>query len=498
MAGDTVEWWARRLPSPLAILVVTGTALVCIVAVVHGLSDPDYYWHLTVGRLIAQTGQVPTADPFSFTYAGQPWTAHEWLGELLMYLLVRGIGPVATMVAFGIAGMAGPAVLARVLHRQGVGVPALGIGLLLATWIMVGYATIRPQVLSWALLGILVAILTEAQPRLAGGRALLPRRVVWLPAPFARWANLHGLWIAGLGVLGIYTLFTLAGRTGLAAVRGRVLAIGLGSTLACSLTPAGLGTLTYPLRYVDPGDWGLDHISEWQSPNFHDPTYWSVLLLVLLIAVGGSRRTPGWLRLCAALGAAGSLLAIRNAPVGLMVGLPVVAAGLDELLRLPGGLAARLRARTPGVALGRRLVMLELAVGLVAIGCVVVPVLPAARATFPSTYPVAGVDILLRDQPQPRVLAEYGWGGYVLSRIYDHGGRVFVDGRNDMYPQQVLNDYSTIRDASAGWPDLVRRYDVNAVLLPPGAALVRGPLAAAGWCTAYRDAVQVLMLRTCP
>ena len=100
-------------------------------------------------------------------------------------------------------------------------------------------------------------------------------------------------------------------------------------------------------------------------------------------------------------------------------------------------------------------------------------------------------------KPDARVLAEYGWGGYVISRVYDAGGRVFVDGRNDMYPT-ILNDYSAIRDASAGWPNLVRRYGVNAVLLAPEAALVRGPLAAAGWCTAYRDAVQVLMLRACP
>ena len=498
MAERVAAWWVRRLPGPVAIFAVSGTALVCIVAVVHGLSDPDYYWHLTVGRLIAETGRVPTSDLFSFTWAGQPWTAHEWLGELLMYALVRAVGPVVTMVAFGIAGMAGPALLAATLRRHGAGVPAIGLGLLLAAWIMLGYATIRPQVLSWALLGVLVAILMDARPRARGGRPRVPLRVLGLPLLFGLWANLHGLWIAGLGVLGIFVVFTLAYRTTMAPVRGRVLAVGVASTLACALTPAGLGTLTYPLRYVDPGDWGLDHIAEWQSPNFHDPTYWSVLVLVLLIAVGGGRRPAGWLRVCAALGAAGSLLAIRNAPVGLMVGLPVVVLGLDELMRLPGRLAARLEARSEAGRLGRRLVLLELAIGLVAVATVVVPILPAARATFPSTYPVAGVDILLADQPEARVLAEYGWGGYVLSRIHDAGGRVFVDGRNDMYPERILDDYSTIRDAGSGWPALMDRYGVTAVLLPPGAGLVAGPLSGAGWCTAYRDAVQVLMLPTCP
>ena len=67
MSPTPAQRWLHRLPGPLAIMVVTGTAVVCIAAVVHGLSDPDYYWHLTVGRLIAQSRHVPTTDPFSFT-----------------------------------------------------------------------------------------------------------------------------------------------------------------------------------------------------------------------------------------------------------------------------------------------------------------------------------------------------------------------------------------------------------------------------------------------
>ena len=496
MSPTPAQRWLHRLPGPLAIMVVTGTAVVCIVAVVHGLSDPDYYWHLTVGRLIAQSRHVPTTDPFSFTYNGQPWTAHEWLGELLIYWLVTAIGPARTMVLFGVAAMAGPAAMAIVARRRGVSLPALAVVIVLATWIVLGYATIRPQILSWALLGGLVALLWSADP--GSHSARMPRRLLVLPLVFALWANLHGLWVAGLGTLGVYAVFTLAGRTPLSPVRLRVAGLTVASALACALTPAGLGTLTYPLRYVDPGDWGLDHISEWQSPNFHDPTYWSVLLLVLVVAAASTSRSPGWQRVIAVLGVAGSLLAVRNGPVGLVAAVGVVAVGLDGMVPFPARLRERLAAKDHGVALGRRLVMLELAVGLVAMVALVTPILPAARTTFPSTYPVAGVNRLLADQPQAHVLAEYGWGGYVLSRLYDAGGRVFVDGRNDMYPQRVLDDYSAIRDASAGWPNLVRRYGVNAVLLPPEAALVRGPLAAAGWCTAYRDAVQVLMLRACP
>jgi hypothetical protein len=113
-------------------------------------------------------------------------------------------------------------------------------------------------------------------------------------------------------------------------------------------------------------------------------------------------------------------------------------------------------------------------------------------------FPVAGVDRLLELAPDANLLAEYGWGGYAISRIYPRGGRVFVDGRNDMYSQQVLEDYSAIRSADSDWQALATQYGVEAILLPPITTLTRGPAAAAGWCEAYRDDIQVLYLRNCP
>ena len=67
-----------------------------------------------------------------------------------------------------------------------------------------------------------------------------------------------------------------------------------------------------------------------------------------------------------------------------------------------------------------------------------------------------------------------------------------------MYSQQVLEDYSAIRAADPDWQALATHYGVEAILLPPTTTLTRGPAAAAGWCEAYRDAVQVLYLRNCP
>ena len=74
----------HRLPGPLAIFVIGLSGVIVAIVAAKGLADPDYFWHLTAGKVIASSG-VPSTDPFSFTWAGKPWTAHEWLSELLMY-----------------------------------------------------------------------------------------------------------------------------------------------------------------------------------------------------------------------------------------------------------------------------------------------------------------------------------------------------------------------------------------------------------------------------
>ena len=119
-------------------------------------------------------------------------------------------------------------------------------------------------------------------------------------------------------------------------------------------------------------------------------------------------------------------------------------------------------------------------------------------ANIDKRFPVQGVAALKMLDPDARVLADYGWGGYVIHELYQSGGRVFVDGRNDMYDQQVLEDYDSIKNADPNWQALADRYGVDAILLKPEATVTRGPAESAGWCEQYRDENEVLYLRSCP
>src|SRR6266436_837067 len=68
--------------------------------------DPDVWWHIKVGQDILRTHHWPTVDPYSFTAAGTPWIAYEWLGEIVlawMYHLGGVVSLCVFLIAFGSA-----------------------------------------------------------------------------------------------------------------------------------------------------------------------------------------------------------------------------------------------------------------------------------------------------------------------------------------------------------------------------------------------------------
>ena len=472
---------SRWLPSPYALFAAVVVVLLGTVSAVRGPIDADFYWHVTAGRLIVDSGSVPSTDPFSFTWLGQPWTPHEWLGEVLLSLGVGSLGPMGFL--FGALSAAGPLLAGGAMVRQGLPNRAVMLAVTPAVIVLLPYTTMRPQAFTWLLLGGLLAALVLARPE--------QRLRIWLiPVAFLLWANLHGMYVIGLGVLAAYTVFTLAGWTPMAPRRRTMLGVLVASVLATMATPAGPVGLLYPLRYLEPGDWGLQHIAEWQPPRLDDPRNIGLALVILSVVVTRLRTADGWLKLTAVLGVAGALVAVRNAPLAAVAAIPAVAYGWGMLLRPPRESRSERTAQTR-----RGIEMIVTAVLIVAIALIVPGIRGLSGAVaVPQQFPVAATDELAIRQPDANVLTEYGWGGYLIYRLSPSGGHVFVDGRNDMYDQRILDDYLRIRNADPIWQQLVDQYGVQAMVLPPSAPVI-GAATGSGWCNDHADAVAVLLIR---
>ena len=93
--ANVARWAGWLLPAVTLLLVA--------ILSIYPRGVNDLWWQLKTGELIWTGRSVPRSDVFSHTAAGQPWHVQEWLAELLIFALYRGICPGA-LVAYKIVG----------------------------------------------------------------------------------------------------------------------------------------------------------------------------------------------------------------------------------------------------------------------------------------------------------------------------------------------------------------------------------------------------------
>ena len=474
-------------PSPVPAIFIALAGALASVAIVRGHFDPDYFWHLATGRLILQTRSIPMTDPFSFTWFGEPWIPDQWLAQVVIAGGSSLVGDAAMLVLFAAAAALGPAAVLEACRRSGASL-VTGLPLaILVTLVLLPQVTLRPQVLSFAFIGILLAILIRARP--ASFRGLLV-----LPVLMLAWANTHGFFILGLGTIGVYVIATLLGTTPMRSRRGAVAAIGAASLVAAAITPQGPDGIIYAISFLDTTDVGARQISEWQSPNFHRLQFLPFLLFLAAALLAGLKGLPAWLVLLAVGGITAGLFASRAIGAGTLLAMPAVVLTASPNVAWPRfrhGSVEPAEARADSRVRRR----LELAVSLIAAALAIGAALIRGPVDVdPRRAPIEGTAMLAESDPATNVLADYGWGGYLINELSDHGGRVFVDGRMHKYAPHVVADYLQIVGAREGWRDLLDEYGVEAILLPPDSPLARTIRPEDGWCSALRSGREVLFL----
>src|ERR1051325_333708 len=77
-------WMRWLMPSFSDVLMIAIVAVMFMRAAGWStlLGDGDTGWHIRTGEYILKTFSVPHQDLFSFTKAGEPWFAWEWLTDI--------------------------------------------------------------------------------------------------------------------------------------------------------------------------------------------------------------------------------------------------------------------------------------------------------------------------------------------------------------------------------------------------------------------------------
>src|SRR3981189_461045 len=88
-------------------LLVGGVMIVIAALFVGSVQDPDFWWHIRIGQWMVETGRLPATDIFPYTAQSHVWTDHEYLTEVLMWLIYSKAGAIGIGLFFGLITYAG-------------------------------------------------------------------------------------------------------------------------------------------------------------------------------------------------------------------------------------------------------------------------------------------------------------------------------------------------------------------------------------------------------
>ena len=464
---------ASDVPSRLSRPTLGGALGVLVVAAgvaigLRSLADNSFLTHLATGRVILDTGSVPTHDSYTFTAAGEPWVVQSWVASILYAAIERlgGLDAVRMLMGATTGLLAG---LCWHLLR-----PAEGV---------ISRLTVSAMALSvggglWSERPYLLGLLAFALVALAAEGRISP---IWLLAVGWLWVNTHGSFPLGL----VYLVVALVGGRldgGDGAVELRCLRWAVPGMLAGAIGPLGVGVLLFPLELLGRQD-VLANVIEWQAPGFTSVAERAFLLQVMTAIVLLARRPSFRGAMVVSVFTAAALVGSRNVIVASLAMLPTMAVALRGL----GSVSSEDRpryARLAGVAGG----LLGLLVVVVRTG------LPALNL---EKYPVDVLAYLEEAQVDTREhrLAAPDIVGNFIGYVYGPDGRVFYDDRFDMFPDEVSSAALAIAHVESDVFDQLGRYHIDMLTVPRTSPLAALAVIDPAWRTLYQDEAWVLSCR---
>ena len=463
--------------------------LLAVLTVRDRFDDPDMWWHLRTGQIIATTHHIPQTDIFSYTTNHHAYIPHEWLAQVLIYAAYAAHG-LSGLMCFECAVTAAILVFGFFLCKLLSGTIRTGFLGAMIIWLFgtSGFA-VRPQDVGYLLLIFELTLLHL-------GRTRNVRWFLLLPPLFAVWVNCHASFFLGFAVAAAYFVasFFAFDRGMLSAVPwtpaarrtlGAAVAV---SALALLLNPTGIRLILYPLNTQLSQKITTAVVSEWQPLAFNQGRAYALLAVLAAILIGpGVARVRLHLHEAITLAIA-TFLALNH--IRLVFPFGIIAAPILARLCAETWRNETIEQQHP-----------------IANATIIAAALTISYAAFPSTAllesqvrkcsPVGAVAYIRSHHLAGPMMNEWNDGGYLIWALPEHP--VFIDGRADVY------DWAGTTAEFARWATLAEppnllldRYHVQFCLVDRNSPMNTAVSLLPNWQRVYSDDLSVIFVRTSP
>lgn len=471
----------NNLPTIISILIY----LAVFTSLLFPYRDKDWGWHYKYGESVVQKGEIVRKDTFTWSMKGYSWVNHSWTFDPTLYTLFNTTGYLGLSLVNASIALFCFWLLASAakLKYFDLGVFAFFFVQLTETGFREG---LRSQVIALIPLTILIYLLRRIE--------LKPKLAWWLPLLFLCFANIHGTFVFGMGVLGLWMLYYW-----FTAPKYRLLwfAVTLLSFFATLINPFGGLVYGEVLRHAN--NPYLHNVFEWigityNCPDCHVPTFslYTILFVIAIFSLGRKVIKIPYIALALLLGFE-SLSARRYEPLFAIVTLPLFAEYLPLL--------------TQKLSVHRLTPYLVALAALITIEYNLFTRLPAdnfyhySERDYCFQASACSVDLMSyldTNPPVGRGFNFYDWGGYLIGK--EVKTPIFLDGRMHVWQArdyQPFGDYIEMYYNNNG--ELFSSYAFDWLIIPSSGGMVNSLKSNKQygiWHIRYQDQYALYLTRT--
>ncbi len=418
-------------------------------------ADTDLWGHIQFGKEIWEKGFIPSVDSYSYTANGFPWINHEWLTEVLFYLIYLYFDSTGLLIFKLIVGFSVVWLLSNFYFskEKNLFIYVLFFTLLTAVF-TIRFAT-RPQILSLLFSAILIVSIYKY---FDGNKKWLKT----FPIIFVLWTNLHGGVLAGLGFFGcIVFVESIRSIFQKKSIDSTLCLIFTFSFCALFVNPYGYKLLLFFLETVSkPRD-----ISEWKGLSLLDTKfiYFKAIAFFALVSFSSKRRKEPWEIVVVLVSIYFAFSHVRHIAIASIFSSLFILFNLSEISR-----------RFRFFQLGKKFfenrktatVAVVLVVSLLQVGVVFQKYFNKdfKIVVNPLTFPVYAAQFMEKNQIDGNLLTPFDWGEYFIWKRPK--SKVSIDGRFwTVYPNKTFVHFLVFEEGMPGWENILPLYPKTNVIV---------------------------------
>lgn len=420
-------------------------------------ADPDLWGHIKFGGEIWTQGGIPLTDTYSYIAQGSPWFNHEWLAEVVFYLIYTIWGSSGLLIFKLFIGI----IIVRLLTFLTLfGGKRFHILYTLYFFVMIPALSpafmVRPHLMTLLFLTLLVVIL---QKFFSGNHKIL----IWTPFLMLVWVNCHGGVIAGMGIYALVTIVECVRyivKRDSARLSGILLFFFGLSTLALLANPYGYKLLNFLYSTLS-----LPRtISEWEAITILDGNFlpYKLLSLLFFATLFFPSRKRAWEIAITLVAVIYGFKHQRHSVLAAIIMTPYL---FDQLTQMAEkiGIKKIYPRLTP---ISHTIVQIVL---MLFIGFQLQDTFFKYRSNHfkilvePSVYPTYALRFMANNGINGNIAVPFDWGEYVIWKLPK--SKVSVDGRFEtVYTLKVIEQNQALSTGKSGWRQILENYPTDIIL----------------------------------